>query len=135
MSNYNTGKNYNNAEETEPPVFDPSIYPLKEWYIGIQNIKEINNSTKQVLLFNLMKADNIDIIIFTETNFTKEKLKHMNKLQNKYEIFGTPAPENSKGLGYGVAIVLDKKIEIHIYGHSYYKYYSISLKLSFKGNH
>lgn len=114
-------------------MLDPSVYPLKEWYIATQNIKGLVNITKQVLLFNLMKQENIDIMILTETNSSKDKLKHMNKLQTKYKIFETPTPTANKGLGYGVAIILSKQIETHVYQHNSYKSYDSSLKLSFKG--
>lgn len=126
----------NNTSLTEPKDLDLSIYSLQEWYISIQNIKGLTSQTKQVLLLNLMKQENLDIMILTETNFTKEKLKkHLIGLQSKYDIYRTPASKFSKGLGFKIVIILNKDIGKHIYTHNTYNCYGLSLKLSFKGNH
>ncbi|RHZ59143.1 hypothetical protein Glove_365g27 [Diversispora epigaea] len=120
-----------------------------KWKIATQNIKGLNNKTKQSIFWNQCVKSKLDIIFLQETNI-KEKRKnlffsHTHSTQTRkeyvinepkeYQTWFSSIEENTKKSGHGVAITLKKNIALHTFKFKELKGYALQLLLSFKGKY
>ncbi|RHZ48148.1 hypothetical protein Glove_557g34 [Diversispora epigaea] len=143
--NINSNNNNKKIKETENAKIQYNKKTIK-WKIATQNIKGLNDKTKQSIFWNQCIKSKLDIIFLQETNI-KERNKnlffsHTHSTQTKkeylinepkeYQTWFSSIEENTKKSRHRVAIILKKNIALHTFKKKELKGYALQLLLSFK---
>ncbi|RHZ59100.1 hypothetical protein Glove_365g14 [Diversispora epigaea] len=122
-SSTNNNSNSNNINKKSEKITETENIEIQydkktiKWKIATQNIKSLNDKTKQSIFWNQSRKEYL-------INEPKE-----------YQTWFSSMEENIKKLGHGVAITLKKNIALYTFKKKELKGYALQLLLSFKGKY